>query len=340
MVGGARGVWFPAIRTGGGADVFTERLAAELSKRGLRTQITWLPLRAEFAPWTVPVPRPPAWADVAHVNTWLPPRFLPVGIPVVATVHHCIHEPALQRYKGKLRRIYHEVWVASNERAISRRATVLTAVSAFAGSSAARVLGNKRVEVVHNGVDVDLFQPRQRLQRDRFRLLYVGKWSVLKGVDLFPAILSELGAGFEFCCAGPGSTDSRALSSTGVMVRDLGRLPTSEAVAKAMQEADVLVFPSRMEGFGLVVAEAMACGLPVVATRGSALTELVEDGVTGFLCSQDDAKSFAQAVRCLAIDDGLRIHMAERARRRAVERFSIEQMVEAYAQIYACCNRA
>lgn len=65
-------IWFPAIRAGSGADVYTLRLSEALNKRGIRTEISWLPLRAEYAPWSVPAPEPPAWANVAHINSWLP----------------------------------------------------------------------------------------------------------------------------------------------------------------------------------------------------------------------------------------------------------------------------
>ena len=65
----APAIWFPTVRTGTGTDVFTQRLVADLCKRGVRAEITWLPLHAEYAPWTVPIPQSPAWATVAHVNT-------------------------------------------------------------------------------------------------------------------------------------------------------------------------------------------------------------------------------------------------------------------------------
>src|SRR5690606_2448467 len=87
-------VWLPAILAGTGADVFTMRLCDGLNARGLRAEITWLPRRAEYLPWTVQVPRPPEWANVAHVNSWLPQRFWPKGLPSVVTVHHLVHDPA------------------------------------------------------------------------------------------------------------------------------------------------------------------------------------------------------------------------------------------------------
>ncbi|MDN5936634.1 MAG: hypothetical protein L0H75_10770, partial [Nitrosospira sp.] len=98
-----------------GTDVFTERLAEGLAKRGIRTEITGLPLRAEYAPWTVPIPKPPDWATVAHVNTWLHPQFLPQHFPVVATIHHSVHHPDAKRYKGFARTAYHRWWITPVE---------------------------------------------------------------------------------------------------------------------------------------------------------------------------------------------------------------------------------
>src|SRR5690554_5649013 len=103
-------VWFPTVRTNTGTDVFTERLVKGLNQQGIKAEITWLPLRAEYAPWTVEVPKPPGWATVVHVNTWLYSRFLPKHLPVVAIVHHAIHHPNAKAYKGWLRTAYHKYW--------------------------------------------------------------------------------------------------------------------------------------------------------------------------------------------------------------------------------------
>ncbi len=85
MSGVKPAVWFPAVRAGTGSDKFTLQLCEALNARGIRAGITWLPHRAEYLPWTVRVPPVPGWANIVHVNTWLHPRFLPRGIPVVAT---------------------------------------------------------------------------------------------------------------------------------------------------------------------------------------------------------------------------------------------------------------
>src|SRR3546814_20476891 len=87
-------VWLPTIRAGTGADVFTVRLCDGLNARGIRAEIAWLPHRAEYLPWTVRAPEPPAWANVAHVHSWLPHRFWPRRLPPVVTVPHLVNAPA------------------------------------------------------------------------------------------------------------------------------------------------------------------------------------------------------------------------------------------------------
>lgn len=330
------GVWFPTVRAGTGTDVFTKRLAAGLTRRGIRAEFTWLPLRAEYAPWTVSVPRLPEWATVAHVNTWLPPRFLPHRLPVVATIHHSVHDPALHQYKGFARATYHRWWIAPNERRVLRRADKVVAVSHFVADMARKTLCDVPMEVSHNGVDVDRFKPgnRQRRPGEPFRLLYVGSWIARKGVDLLAPIMRELGEGFELRYTGGAAAERDKPSMPGNM-HDIGRLGGDAAVVAALQDVDALLFPSRSEGFGLVAAEAMACGLPVIATRGSSLVEVVDDGVTGMLCPQDDVAAFAAAARSLAGNPESARHMAAAARARSVEYFAFERMVDAYVSVYA-----
>lgn len=327
-------IWFPAIRTGTGTDVFTERLVAGLCQRGLRAEITWLPLRAEYASWSVPVPRPPEWANVVHVNTWLHPRFIPEYLPVVTTLHHSIHDPALRIYKGWLRAAYHRWWIAPIERRVLNRAQYVVAVSRFVVDMARQTLCDVPMSVIYNSVDVTRFQPGNRIRQpcEPFRLLYVGSWMTRKGVDLLAPIMRELGEGFELHYTG-GSAAAADKTAMPPNMRDVGRLSGNGVIA-AMQEADAFLFPSRSEGLPLVVIEAMACGLPVIASHGSSLPEVVEDGVTGLLCPRDDVEAFAKAVRMLAGDSDLAARMAVVAPAVARRCFNHEAMVDAYLNTY------
>ncbi len=332
-------IWFPTVRTGTGTDVFTQRLVADLHKRGVRAEITWLPLRAEYAPWTVPIPQPPAWATVVHVNTWLHTRFIPRGLPVVATIHHAVHHPDASAYKGPLRAAYHRWWIAPNERRVLRHAQRVVAVSQFVANSTRHSLLDVPMQVIYNGVDTKRFHPgtRQRQPGEPFKLLFVGGWKTLKGVDLLAPILRQLGEGFVLHYTG-GLVAEKDKAHMPPHMIDLGRLLGDAAVVAAMQDADALLLPSRSEGFGLVAAEAMACGLPVIAARSASLVEVVADGQTGTLCQSDDVAAFIAAVRSLAADSAQYASLAQAARVRVVEQFSETTMIDAYLHQYQCAT--
>jgi glycosyltransferase involved in cell wall biosynthesis len=310
-----------------------------LNARGIRAEITWLPHRAEYAPWSVPVPKPPAWANVVHVNSWLPPRFIPRNLPVVTTLHSCVHDPALTPYKTPARRLYHALWVKAIERANLARARCITAVSHYTAQAAQAAFGVRDITVIHNGVETERFHPVERsAPHHPFRLLYVGNWNPLKGVDLFAPIMTALGPEFELCA----TADRRGAHLRYVLpsnCRSLGRL-TGDDLVRAYQEADALLFPSRLEGLPLTVIEAMACGVPVIAARCSSLPEVVADGETGLLCPVDDVAAFVAAVRMLAEDKGRWRAMHQAARERVVEHFSAMRHVAQWVAVYENALRA
>src|SRR5205807_1684598 len=98
--------------------------------------------------------------------------------------------------------------------------------------------------------------------------------------------------------------------------------------------AHVYVQPSREEGFGLAVAEAMASGLPVVATRVGGLEELVEHGRTGLLVVPDDPDALAAAVRRLLADPELAQRMGDMGRAHVTAQYTVERMVDGVEAVY------
>lgn len=327
-------IWFPTVRTGTGTDVFTERLVQGLNEQGIKAEITWLPLRAEYAPWTVGIPQPPAWATVVHVNTWLHSRFLPKNLPIVATLHHSIHDPALRPYKGWLRAAYHKWWIAPNERRVLKRADKVTAVSQFVADMAKQTLCDVPMQVIYNGVDTDLFRPGNRVRKtdEPFRLLYVGSWIKRKGVDLLEPIMRELGDDFELHYTG-GPAAEKDKHEMPANMHDLGRLNQQEVIF-AMQNADAFLFPSRSEGLPLVVLEAMACGLPVIGMLGTAVTEVVDHEVNGYLCSQDNLSGIAATIQSLAVSQQLQHSLSQVAHHNIHNRFTTLLMLSAYINLY------
>ena len=97
---------------------------------------------------------------------------------------------------------------------------------------------------------------------------------------------------------------------------------------------DIFVLASTGEAFGLVLAEAMACGVPVVGSRSGAIPEIVEEGITGLLATPRDEVSLADAIEELARDEGLRKEMTANSLARAREKFNLERNAEDTLQIY------
>jgi glycosyltransferase involved in cell wall biosynthesis len=107
-----------------------------------------------------------------------------------------------------------------------------------------------------------------------------------------------------------------------------GKLPAHYA------KADLLVLPSRMESFGLVLVEAMACGLPVVATRVGGIPEVVEDGVTGLLVPPNDPEALAEGINSLLEDPDRMKAMGARGRERAKEHFTWDTVAKRLVSLY------
>jgi glycosyltransferase involved in cell wall biosynthesis len=259
---------------------------------------------------------------------------MPSDLPIVATIHHSIHDLRLSPYKGVLRSLYHRLWIQYVERSNLDRANAVVAVSTAAALEAKGVFGHRYIQVIHNGVDTGglLLQPRT-LPNKPFRLIYVGAWKVLKGANLFPEIMRKLGSDFELHCVG-GTPENREKVNLPNNIKLHGRIDDRVRLISIMQEADALLFPSLSEGFGLVIAESQACGLPVIASDCSCMPEVVVNGETGILCSENDASAFADGVRKLANQNDLWRSMRLAAYSFAVRNFSMERQVADYAHLY------
>ncbi|NML52598.1 glycosyltransferase family 4 protein [Streptomyces sp. R302] len=171
-------------------------------------------------------------------------------------------------------------------------------------------------------------------------LLFLGRLTEAKGVRLLMAAWEELAAGggvgvpLVIAGAGPLDREVAAWAEGREDVRYVG-LYDPARVREAVAGAVAVVAPSEArETFGLVAAEAMAAGVPVVAAGHGGFSELVEDGVTGLLHRPGDAASLASTVRRIAADPGRNEEMGRAARRRYDRFFSpavgLERLVEEY----------
>jgi glycosyltransferase involved in cell wall biosynthesis len=98
--------------------------------------------------------------------------------------------------------------------------------------------------------------------------------------------------------------------------------------------SDLLLLPSEQESFGLAALEAMACQVPVIASRVGGVPEVVDDGETGFLSEVGDVDKMAEDAVKLLIDPKLRREMGKRARASAVSRYSTDLVIPKYIEFY------
>jgi glycosyltransferase involved in cell wall biosynthesis len=109
---------------------------------------------------------------------------------------------------------------------------------------------------------------------------------------------------------------------------------TTEDLVRLYNRTQVVVSPSLYEGFGLPAVEAMACGVPVIATRAGALSEIIEDGVTGILVPPADPGALSEALRLLLSDAELCRRMGQAGRERVLRNFTWRRTAERMAQAY------
>jgi sugar transferase (PEP-CTERM/EpsH1 system associated) len=210
-----------------------------------------------------------------------------------------------------------------------------------------------RIAQIYNGVDAERFHPavagREALPVPGFAppsavvIGTVGRMQAVKDplnlVRAFLHLLRTLPVGRErlrlvMIGDGPLRREAQALLAA-EGAQDLAWLPGSrDDIPELLRAMDVFVLPSRAEGVSNTVLEAMACGLPVVATRVGGNAELIEEGRSGALAPAADPAALAAAV-IPYLDDPLRRHEHGRAGRARVERmFSLEAMVAAYTAVY------
>jgi sugar transferase (PEP-CTERM/EpsH1 system associated) len=211
----------------------------------------------------------------------------------------------------------------------------------------------ERIDRICNGVDCERFRPfaasRGAFPHEAFRdpdLVLIGTVGRLEPIKdqlaLARAFVNLVGRRPEvrrflrLVIIGTGSLQP-AIEQILVAseTRDLAWLPGEHSdVAALLPALDVFVLPSQAEGISNTILEAMACGLPVVATAVGGNPELVSAGETGVLVPPNNPEFLADAILPLASDRDARMRMGLAARARAVARFSLAEMIRRYTSLY------
>lgn len=325
-------IWLPYVASGSGSDTYTTRIAKCLRASGWEVEATKFPHVAELWPWAMNRRSRPPGTDVVLANSWNAFAFVHAGVPLVVVAHHCVLDPALSAYQTISQNVYHRTLVRAFEQKSFRVADLTVAVSQYTAKMLRAHFKIGELTVIPNGIEVDEWSPpdavKEPIAGRRARLLFVGNLSRRKGADLLPRIMTSLGSDYELVCVS-GLRNSTHLHFQHPNITIVSNLSEAE-LREYYRRADVLVFPSRLEGFGYAVVEAMACGTPVVATKAASLPEIVESGKTGILCERDDIGCFVSAIRQLCESQQRLQTLGENARIHVSECFSISKMAERY----------
>ncbi len=233
-------------------------------------------------------------------------------------------------------RLYHRL-IAPFLRVIWRQADALVANSAGLRDLALGFSPDAEIHVIPNGVEVQAYPSGER-DWSPPRLLSVGRVVYQKGLDLGMRALAQIkDLEWTWTIAGDGSSRPELES----MARELGIADRirfagwqkKDALKALYQEANLFLFPSRDEGMPNAVLEAMASGLPVIATRIAGNEELVIPDETGILVPSEDADALRDGIRRLLEDESQRKRMGRASRLRVEEFYSWERAAESYRHL-------
>jgi len=355
-------VLYPSIR-GSGVEVYTERLVAGLAPLGWKGQLLRFSPAWEYFPWglrfawskEVPLTRE---CDLVHVNADYGCYFAVAGKPLVATLHHSsIDAPYLSSLSFPIR-WHHRLVLKPSVGKTLRQASALVAVSQNTCDTVCEAFQQELpIRVIPNGIDTMRFRPTRGEQSSAegggttdeapvFRalstesnkndepivLFFSGNPSHRKGADLFVPVMKQLGSEYELR-ATSGLRGASASLFDAPNIRCLGHLSEDELI-RQINQTDISFQPSRREGFGLSILEAMACGKPVVSTNVSAIPEVLEHEKGGYLCEPGSVDQLVNAIRKLADSKSLRSEMGRFNRRVVEEKFTLERMAQAYDALY------
>jgi 1,4-alpha-glucan branching enzyme len=281
-------------------------------------------------------------SDVVHTHIALSSMnfFIKNNLPVVSHFHH---RDELEKPSDYLYKPIH-FWL--EKKSYSGSDAVVTV-----SKSSKEILVNRYdvsrelIKVVPNGVDASVFNPQNISKKlnERFKanktLLFVGPLIKRKGLAYLINAMPEVVSKYKevlLLIIGDGAEKNHLMALTKKLnIEDnvvFEGFVAEDSLPHYYNAADIFVFPSLVEGFGMVLTEAMACGLPVISTNTSAIPEVVGDA--GILVEPGNSQALAETITKLLKDKELRKELEERSRKRVEGHFTWDRVADQTIEVY------
>ncbi len=261
------------------------------------------------------------------------------GVPVVSTFHGWPDVSTADRYRGVKFRI-----IANTARRVVFVSPALRDAFATMGG-----LAPDRMRVIPNGIRLSRFSPaRNDLSRrelgvgpEDFLVGAIGNVRPAKAYDVLlnaAALLRQSGSHYRFVIVGEAhgvlADELAALQRTLRLETVLSFTGFREDIPAVLNALDLFVLTSASEGFSLATIQAMACGVPVVATRSGGPDGIISHGTTGMLVDVGSPDQVAREIERLRTDPALRASLASAGRKHIAERYTTEAMIAEYEALY------
>jgi glycosyltransferase involved in cell wall biosynthesis len=291
--------------------------------------------------------------DVVHIHSALAPLVTLVRASLFASVARSRGvQVILHAHGGRFVDWSETPWRRQVARALLLPASVVVPVASSVAHALRRCVATSRIVLIPNGVDTDHFSPgtgeaRSVTAHRPPRILYAGHLTPRKGVlDLLEAsarlerdgVVHELWVAGGTPDEGPEAERRVREAATGASVHLLGSLHRT-AMADLYRSADIFCLPSWWEAMPLTVLEAMATGLPIVATDVGDVGQLVEDGASGYLVPPRSPGQLADRLAALLTRPALARRMGDTGRRRVVADFDLEHTLDQLDHLYSRLSR-
>jgi len=256
------------------------------------------------------------------------------SIPLVISFQNYVLDPWMRSHSSWIQKIHYATDLRFWSMMAIRKTNFLTAVSQSTARLARKNLKiSHPIRVIYNGVDVNLFTPTSSSTsgRKEVRVFFSGNLTRRKGAHWLPSIAKHLQQ--KICIYYTQGLRTRNVLPEGTGLQAVGPV-LFEEMPDRYRQMDILVMPTVREGLSISVLEAMASGLPVVASHCSSLPELIDDGKGGFLCPVGDVNAFAEKINHLAESPKLRHEMGEYNRAKVERMFSLDRMVTEYREFF------